>query len=184
MPFVRSLVVLVVVLFAGAFSACTDDDPYRLTGARGPVCGEKPELPYACAGGADPCTCTKQDDGTSKWECKACPPVDCAANPADAFCVQSKSCIGCHGLASSNGTGGIENAHAWSPLSCVDCHGGKGEDPANPARQLTRDESHVPMPKEMADQGYPTYESSTAGPIPKSLIDKVKSIRVRDIGSR
>lgn len=147
------LALLLVMLVAGVFGACTDGDPGKLLGAGDAICGDKPTLPYACGGGVDPCTCTKTRDGVGKWECGACPAVDCNTNPGDAFCVQSKSCIGCHGLASADGKPGVENAHAWSPLSCTDCHGGKGEDAANPSRQLTRDEAHVAMPKEMADQG-------------------------------
>lgn len=149
-----------VLALASTFGACDDDGPSRLSGARG-ACGEKPELPYACAGGVDPCTCENQANGTAKWQCSACPPVDCNAKPGDPFCTNSKSCIGCHGLATSAGGVGIENAHAWSPLSCTECHGGTGQDPKDPTKQLNREEAHVRMPAEMAEPGSTSLPSRT-----------------------
>src|SRR5262245_28600051 len=112
------------------------------------VCGDKPDLPYACANGELPCDCVHQQDGSAKWQCHPCPAVDCKASPGDPQCQGSTSCVRCHGLASAQDPNGIENSHPWSPLSCVVCHGGDGS-------KDTENEAHVPMPKELAIPGSP-----------------------------
>ena len=46
-------------------------------------------------------------------------------------------CLGCHRPLSETGErAGIEDAHPWAPLSCVDCHGGN-------ANAFTRETAHV-----------------------------------------
>jgi hypothetical protein len=87
------------------------------------------------------------------WQCTACEEVNCETNPNDAVCVQDSSCIGCHGLASSESSGGIENSHPWSYVGCTGCHGGVGRDPNDPTRALSKEESHVPLPPAMAVNG-------------------------------
>jgi hypothetical protein len=110
------------------------------------TCGDKPDLPYACAGGELPCACVHQADGSAQWKCHDCPAVDCNANPNDPQCQGSTSCVNCHGLASAQNPNGIESSHPWNPLSCVVCHGGDGS-------KSTEEEAHVPMPKELAAPG-------------------------------
>jgi hypothetical protein len=116
-------------------------------------CGPMPEVSYTCAAGVNPCTCVDHSDGTSVWHCDGCPPVDCAATPNDPVCVSDRACVDCHGLASKPGGAGIENAHPWCTLGCTTCHGGTGADPKDPARRLSKEEAHVPMPRAMATQG-------------------------------
>lgn len=149
-----------VVLLLATCAACAPGKMKDPNGAA--LCGEAPELPYTCAGGMSPCECVDHGDGTGAWHCGECPQVDCAANPNDPICKSDASCIGCHGLASSDGGEGIENAHPWAYLGCVDCHGGTGVDPANPVRQLAKDEAHVHIPHEIAQDGSVTTPTRTA----------------------
>lgn len=144
----RSLSILFVVALA---SACTTGS----VGAGDALCGDPPELPYACADGEPVCTCIHDDDGTGHWQCEPCPEIDCSVTPDAEVCVADRACIGCHGLKSSADDVGIENAHAWSYLGCTTCHGGVGVDPSDPDRELTMAEAHVPMPTEMAIAGDP-----------------------------
>ncbi|MCK6572999.1 hypothetical protein L6V77_18105 [Myxococcota bacterium] len=125
-------------------------------------CGLVPELPYVCADGAAPCQCVENGDGTAQWRCGDCPAVDCNRNPADAACQKDAACITCHGLQGQAAQGGIENAHPWSYLGCVECHGGVGVDPANPVRMLTKEEAHVHIPAEIAEAGSATTPTETA----------------------
>jgi len=49
-----------------------------------------------------------------------------------------RGCVGCHRPQSAEGERhGIEDAHPWFPLSCVDCHGGDAD-------ATTRADAHVP----------------------------------------
>jgi hypothetical protein len=147
---------ILIVLLLGACKPrpyASDDD------AR---CGDPPELPYACAGGAFPCECHVHADGTAQWHCDECPPVDCAAAPTDPLCAKDASCIRCHGLASAEDAVGIENAHPWAYLGCVECHGGTGVDPGDPAHALGVEESHVHIPHEIAQSGSITTPDRTA----------------------
>lgn len=125
-------------------------------------CGERPELPYTCAGGVFPCECVDHGNGTAQWHCTPCPPVDCAQNPSEAICRSDAACVSCHGLASGPGTAGIENAHPWSPIGCTGCHGGTGVDPADPARRLSKEEAHVHLPHAIAEGGSVTTPTRTA----------------------
>jgi hypothetical protein len=142
---------ILAVLALGALSACTLGNVAVGDG----LCGERPELPYTCADGDPVCTCVHHGDGTAQWHCEPCDEIDCAASPEAGVCKQDASCIGCHGLKSGPDAVGIENAHPWSYLGCTSCHGGLGVDPAQPSRQLTMAEAHVPMPPEMASPGDP-----------------------------
>ncbi len=139
--------IIFVLLFLGACN------PGALPIVGNNKCGDPPELPYACAGGVFPCECVDHGDGTAQWHCAECPPVDCTTNPGDALCKQDSSCIGCHGLASSEGGVGIENSHPWAYVGCVACHGGSGRDAQDPTRQLTKEEAHAHIPHEIAQAG-------------------------------
>jgi len=71
-------------------------------------------------------------------------------------------CVGCHRpLGPTGERHGIEDAHPWYPISCVDCHGGD-------ATASTREQAHVlPLlggdtfikdyPADVLDQTWPTY---------------------------
>jgi hypothetical protein len=108
------------------------------------LCGEPPELSYVCANNEYPCECVGEGEEWH-WQCSDCEAVvDCAANPSDPMCEKDASCIGCHGLASSDGGEGIENSHPWADLGCTACHGGDG------TVGLSKDQSHVSIPREMA----------------------------------
>jgi len=140
-----------------------NDDDGKDKSPTGLDCGDKPELPYVCPDGNPPdCTCVDQGDGTAKWVCGECAEVDCTTNPDDAVCKADAACINCHGLKSSQSSTGIENSHPWSYVGCVDCHGGVGRDAANPDRRLTKEESHVPMPPEMAETGSTSQPKQTS----------------------
>ncbi len=133
-------------------------------GAAAPAqCGEAPDLPYRCAGDTPPtCTCMDHGNGTQQWHCDPCPQVDCAQTPNEAICRSDGACVSCHGLSAGPTTAGIEDAHPWSPLGCTACHGGRGVDPADPQRRLTREEAHVAMPSQMVQPGNTSTPSRAA----------------------
>lgn len=124
-------------------------------------CGLMPELPYVCADGVSPCECVEHEDGTGQWHCGDCPAVDCNLHPQDPACQADAACIRCHGLQGQAAEGGIENAHPWAYLGCVACHGGVGVDPANPLRMMSKEESHIPIPGEIAEAGSVTTPTET-----------------------
>src|SRR3990172_611330 len=158
MPRLRRFPILVFALVLAASCSPGTSGPIP-----GPVCGDPPELGYVCPDGVAPaCACETHEDGTVQWHCAQCGAIDCASNPNDPVCKADQSCIRCHGLASSEAGTGIENAHPWSYLGCVDCHGGAGVDLANPTRLLTIEESHVHIPHDIAQSGSVTTADRTA----------------------
>jgi hypothetical protein len=69
------------------------------------------------------------------------------------------ACVGCHGRASPGGAG-IEDAHPWAPIGCTGCHGGDGA--AASGTGLSKEESHVHIPHEIAREGSVTTPDEPA----------------------